>query len=165
MAALTVRVQYCCHLYAFTQQLNAKWQEEARAQSVRRYANISPVFGCFPPSPKALFAKIAIILQPELMYCRGCSTIYPPLFSFGTVFNYHFTHTYPSKRLCLGEVLLNLVLSHSLSHTQNGVRASAVQEIRLQKYLENVSHHAEKVITFLSHQSNTFTQMTGHCEL
>jgi hypothetical protein len=57
MAAMTSRMHYCCHHYAFTPQLNIKWQAETRAQSVKRYANISPVFDAPPPLPEGVVHK------------------------------------------------------------------------------------------------------------
>jgi hypothetical protein len=42
LAAIMSRMHCYCHLYSFTPQLNAKLQTQARAQSVKWYANISP---------------------------------------------------------------------------------------------------------------------------
>jgi hypothetical protein len=101
-----------------------------------------PFLGALPPANPKAFARIAINNFATRTLVLQRFFLPPPPFVFGTVFSYLFAHTYPSQRIRMGEVILNLVLSHTHTHTHtqnNGVRASAVQEIRLQNYLSGES--------------------------
>jgi hypothetical protein len=94
---------YYCHLWSFNR---TKFKMAARAQSVRRYANISRVLGCssLPPHPPV------IRMNSHKQFCNliSCTAeiLTPTPFFFGTVFN--ITSPTPFGR-DLREVLLNLV--------------------------------------------------------